>query len=198
MKFKIKPAALIMIILMLFAFTACEDGGTGTSGPTTYAIGDTGPSGVGIVFYTTDSGLHGMEVAPYDQSSSAAWFTADGDIPVGFKVPNTEVGTGSVNTDHIINTFFHSGSAAQICRDYRGGGLMDWFLPSRDELNLIWDNLVDDGFGNNGGFGDFAIAIYWSSSSISEKAARYQDFYTGVQYVGSITSPGKVRAVRSF
>jgi hypothetical protein len=29
-----------------------------------YAIGDTGPSGVGIVFYVTDGGLHGLEVAP--------------------------------------------------------------------------------------------------------------------------------------
>lgn len=29
-----------------------------------YAIGDTGPSGVGKVFYITDGGLHGLEAAP--------------------------------------------------------------------------------------------------------------------------------------
>jgi len=29
-----------------------------------YAIGDTGPSGVGIVFYKTDLGVHGLEAAP--------------------------------------------------------------------------------------------------------------------------------------
>ena len=33
----------------------------------TYAVGDTGPSGVGIVFYTSDGGAHGLEAAPSDQ-----------------------------------------------------------------------------------------------------------------------------------
>jgi len=43
--------------------------------PPSYNIGDTGPSGVGKVCYITDSGLHGLEAAPSDQSTGIAWIT---------------------------------------------------------------------------------------------------------------------------
>ena len=55
------------------ADTTAVTGGGGSNPAVTYAIGDTGPSGVGIVFYITDGGLHGLEVAPVDQSTSQVW-----------------------------------------------------------------------------------------------------------------------------
>jgi len=51
--------AMLMIMTML-AFTSCDNDDGGDSSKT-YAIGDTGPSGVGIVFYVTDGGLHGLD-----------------------------------------------------------------------------------------------------------------------------------------
>ncbi len=198
-----------MVILMLFAFTACEEGGTGSSdgspsGPTTYDIGDIGPSGVGIVFYISDDdGLQGMEVAPYDQSTSAAWISFTTTIDLGIIEMGTSVGTGKSNTDLIMDNrtnwwSVYTGSAAQICRDYRGGGLVDWFLPSKDELNLIWDNLVDDGFGNNSGVAGFSDDYYWSSSKFDVDSVYRQSFRNGYQASEVSNWWARVRAVRSF
>ncbi len=33
------------------------------------------------------------------------------------------------------------GKAFELCYDYRGGGYDDWYLPTEDELNLIYNNL---------------------------------------------------------
>ncbi|TAL35405.1 MAG: hypothetical protein EPN93_10245 [Spirochaetes bacterium] len=136
MSYKLKIAAIILIMLGAFTFTGCSDEeGTET---TTYAIGDTGPSGAGIVFYVTDGGLHGLEVAPVDQSAGAAW----SDITIGLiGTTGTAIGTGSANTDAIIGQIGSSSSAAKICRDYRAVEEGDWVLPSMDELNAIYVGL---------------------------------------------------------
>ena len=179
------------------ALTACSDDGGDNGGttPVIYAIGDTGPSGVGIVFYVTDGGLHGLEVAPVDQSTSAAWSTITGTL-IG--TTGTAIGTGSDNTDDIITQNTGAASAAKICRDYRAAQEGDWFLPSRYELNAIWDNLVDNGSGANSGVGGFADDNYWSSSEHSANYAWVQSFCDGSQDNNNKTNGCRVRAVRAF
>ena len=161
-----------------------------------FAIGDTGPSGVGIVFYITDGGLHGLEVAPEDQSTSAAWST----ITDAYANGSTAIGTGSANTDAIILQNSGAASAAKICRDYRASEEGDWFLPSMDELDAIWDNLVDDGTGANSGVGGFATDYYWSSSDFDfmSTLAYYQFFFNGNQSAKDKYLSCRVRAVRAF
>jgi len=187
----------IVLTAATLALTACSDDGGDNGGttPVIYAIGDTGPSGVGIVFYVTDGGLHGLEVAPVDQSTSAAWSTITGTL-IG--TTGIEIGTGSDNTDDIITQNTGAASAAKICRDYRAAQEGDWFLPSRDELNAIWVNLVDDGSGANSGVGGFATAYYWSSSENNASRAWGQDFNNGGQGDGGKDGTLRVRAVRAF
>ena len=160
-----------------------------------YAIGDPGPSGVGIVFYVTDGGLHGLEVAPDDQSAGAVWSNITG-TEIG--TTGAAIGTGSTNTDAIIVQAGHTFSAAKICRYYTGGGKTDWFLPSKDELDAIWDNLVDDGSGSNSGVGGFANNFYWSSSEDSSNSAWYQHFGNGYKNANGKNNDPRVRAVRAF
>ncbi|MDX9801084.1 MAG: DUF1566 domain-containing protein [Spirochaetia bacterium] len=199
MKIQLKLAAFLLLSATLLMI-GCSIDGSDDSVPAKYAIGDKGPSGVGIVFYVTDGGLHGLEVAPVDQDTGTVWSNNYSGFANGSTALPAEIGTGSANTDAIIAQTGHTGSAAKICRDYTGGELTDWFLPSKDELKAIWDNLVDDGAGNNSGAGDFATGGYgyWSSSENTAALAWYQSFFSGPQTHMNKSSSTSVRAVRSF
>ena len=196
--FKFKLATLLILILGVFAFSGCDDGGDDGKISKTYAIGDIGPSGAGIVFYINEGGLHGLEVAPEDQSAGAAWSNIDGTSVNGSNTLPDEIGTGYANTNAIITQTDHTASAAKICRDYRGGGKSDWFLPSRNELNAIWDNLVKEGADSNSGVGEFAVDYYWTSSESDYNYAGVQHFEHGYTYDSTKSSSLRVRAVRAF
>ena len=73
---------------------------------------------------------------------------------------NTSVGTGRANTQRIIPVLNRSGEdgAALLCSELNINGYTGWFLPSRDELNLMYVNLKEKWLG---GFRD---DWYWSSS----------------------------------
>jgi hypothetical protein len=80
-----KISVLVLLLVSAFIFTACDDSGDSdgnNSGENEilreYKIGDTGPSGVGIVFYVTDNGTHGLEAAPGNQSTNISWASAAG------------------------------------------------------------------------------------------------------------------------
>lgn len=196
----------LLIAVLLLLVIGCDTGGGGSnpggggSNPAvTYAIGDTGPSGVGIVFYITDGGLHGLEVAPVDQGKRVqAWIGGGSTLKTKNGNTSTAIGTGLANSNAIIDQTGHTGSAAQVCRSYNGGGLTDWYLPSKDELAAIWDNLVNDGTGVNSGVGGFAGHRYWSSSEIHSGDAWIQNFINGFQIYKSKNSTFRVRAVRAF
>jgi hypothetical protein len=151
-----------------------------------YAIGDTGPAG-GIVFYTTDGGLHGLESAPADQSLGAPWGCRGTSIA---GAGGTAVGTGAQNTADILAGCSVTGIAAQIADDYTLGGYDDWFLPSKGELNKLYQqrNVV----------GEFAFDGYWSSTKLDSHDAWAQIFTIGIQYYPSKSNPLRVRAVRAF
>lgn len=79
------------------------------------------------------------------------------------------------------------------CEDYNEGGYTDWYLPSKEELNLIYNNLSRMGLGN------FKNDWYWSSSETNGEAWE-QHFAEGVQQNdgGGNESQSSVRAIRSF
>ncbi|MFA6506287.1 MAG: hypothetical protein WCT14_09325, partial [Treponemataceae bacterium] len=70
------------------------------------------------------------------------------------------------------------------------GGYDDWFLPSKDELNLM--------YGQKGVIGSFASDYYWSSSEVDNYGAWGQGFASGGQYDYYKGSGIRVRAVRTF
>lgn len=80
--------------------------------------------------------------------------------------------------------------AKKICKAYRGGGYSDWYLPTSEELNYIYQNLRKTG--KIGG-----DTWYWSSSSYDSYALE-QRFSDGYQksYVKDDTT--SVRAIRAF
>ena len=95
--------------------------------------------------------------------------------------------------------------AANICANLTLGGYSDWFLPSKDELNLIWLNLVDpdgdtfnSGFGDTNNLGGFVSNLYWSSTEYDSNSAWIHFLGHGDQVTFNKNSTNHVRAIRAF
>src|SRR6266496_3948274 len=76
----------------------------------------------------------------------------------------TAVGTGKQNTADLLASCTDAGTAAVLCSSLRVNGTRGWFLPSRDELALMYRNLKAAGIGDfqDGGAAD--NFTYWASS----------------------------------
>ena len=193
------PGLLIAVALLQSIW--CDTGGGG-SPAVTYAIGDTGPAG-GLIFYIDEADAFSwtyLEVAP----ASTEWTNKDwGDYgtEIGGNAALTGIGDGQAATDAIVAHMEGesiTGTAAQLCDALSYGSYADWFLPSKDELDAIWDNLVAAGTGSNNGVGGVAFDYYWSSSEYSSRYAWFQSFITGYQYDTPKVNDLRVRAVRAF
>jgi hypothetical protein len=78
-------------------------------------------------------------------------------------------------------------------RSYKSANKTDWFLPSFDELDAMYDNLKAQGVG------EFADESYWSSSEYNANGASSINFTDGTPSLNmGKLSPIHVRACRSF
>jgi hypothetical protein len=142
--------------------------------PVTYKIGDRGPAG-GFVFHdkgVLTNGWRYLEAAPND-IGPAQWGVPSTDV----SGTSTAAGTGRANTQRIVPVLEQAGEdgAALLCASIDINGHTGWFLPSKDELNLMYVNLKAKGLG---GFGN---GYYWSSSQSYYDGAWIQRFSDGSQ-----------------
>lgn len=158
----------------------CDDG--------TYAIGCAGPAG-GIVYYTTNGGLNGLEAAPADLNGGVG--ARYGCMFTLLHAGRVFIGAGEQNTLDILAGCEEGGIAAKLADDYELNGFDDWFLPSQDELNELYYHRVV--------VGGFSDSFYWTSSELNLRYAWFQQFSNGNKYnhLGK-SSRLKVRAVRAF
>ena len=175
------------------SLTLCGNSDTPQWGPCHYAIGDTGPAG-GIVFYVTSGGMHGLEAAPVDQGN-ALWDCQGASIA---GATGTAVGTGAANTAAIVAGCAVAGTAAKVADAYSLNGYDDWFLPSKDELNLMYTKIGPGATASLTNVGGFANVYYWSSTEFDANFAWGQDFIDGFQGTGTKNDTLRVRAVRAF
>ena len=151
-----------------------------------FEIGDTFEGG--IIFYIDGTGRHGLICAPSDQGS-ATWGCYGTNLP---GAEGTAIGTGNQNTIDIMSGCSTAGIAARICGDLSLNGYSDWYLQSKDELNLMYTNLKVNGMGG------FANAWYYSSSEIGPESAHAMNFGTGTWDGATKSYPQSVRAIRAF
>jgi len=149
-------------------------------------VGGIGPGG-GYVFFdkgNNNDGWQYLEAAPANTEFTTQW----GHLGIDISGTGTVVGTGRQNT-HLIG----SGNAAQLCTQLTINGLTGWFLPSKDELDLMYKILkVKD-------LGDLKDTWYWSSSQDdSNRHAWGQNFTNGYRSANSKSSTNSVRAIRAF
>jgi len=193
--------------LTVRATSTYDSSKSGTSTVTPTAIGAIGPSG-GYIFYDKGSysdGWRYLEAAPLSAEFMAAWGLN------GVVVPDTNygIGYGRTNTANLIShlhTTGETGRAAQMCAELVINGNSGWFLPSNDELYLMYQNLRLRGLGGFDTSGQNYVGWYWSSSAVSatntNRACAYR-FNDGFQNPITYTRTNRpdvdrVRAVRAF
>ncbi len=96
-----------------------------------------------------------MIAAPSDMGTSI-WSNGIGYIAL----TPTGIGTGRSNTDNIVGPLGTNAVSAYACTSATFGGYSDWFLPSKDELNLMMVNLASNSLGGFNKTGYY----YWTSS----------------------------------
>ena len=177
----------------------------------TFEIGDLHAGG--IVFYVTEDGKHGLIAAFRDAHPSVPWSFGD---PRNTDARGDGIGAGSMNTAIIVAAQSDDPgrgenvarlSAASVAADYAvfedglaqcfesstATCLGDWYLPSKDELSLMYTNLYQVGLGG------FANDRYWSSTEKTTTAAWNQGFTpNGQQSTLNKMNHMHTRAVRAF
>ena len=153
----------------------------------------------GIVFYMDKSGKHGLICAKKDLSE-ACW---GGKSNIHTK---KELGSGKDNSQIILTEastvmggFFGLNrkpllTAARLCLELNLNGYDDWYLPSIEELKLMYKNLH---LNKKGGFKN---SPYWSSTSTCYlfNKADYINFFNGDRYEEYRDFSNNVRPIRAF
>ena len=99
---------------------------------------------------------------------------------------------GKVCDEENLGTFDWDGAVAE-CEASNKGGYTDWYLPSKDELKMMYTNLHENKFG-----GFITSSYYWSSTEVNDLYAVVQNFNNGAQGYNFRFEIIYVRAVRAF
>lgn len=140
----------------------------------------------GIIFWVDESGQHGLISATSDQSTGAEY----GCMGTLHGATGTANGTGLANTVAKASGCAQSNIAAKLCNDLVLNGYEDWYLPSKDELNLLYLQKAV--------VGGFTSDSYWSSSEGTADYAWFQSFDLGQTFHYNKNYLNRVRAIRSF
>ena len=142
-----KKSTIIVLLVIIFLGNSCKK----KSDPA-LVLGQSYQGG--IIAYLDQTGNHGLIAAEADLSNTS-W----GCQGVILGAVSKAYGSGLNNTNIITGNCSYSTSAARMCSDLIFNGYSDWFLPTIDELQLLYQNLYLKGKGN------FATDLpYWSSS----------------------------------
>jgi len=158
------------------------------------AIGDAMAGG--LVVYVDATGQHGLIGALVDQSTSAQW----GCYGTTTGATGSAIFTGLANTNIIVPAC-GAGTAAQLCAAYTAGGtnlpgITNWYLPSKDEFQYLWNQKTLIGLSIScGTYGCY----YWTSTEYSSSIAYcIPSNFVSPNYNLYKNSNNYVRAVRAF
>lgn len=145
------------------------------------------PLAGGIVIYLDASGIHGLAAAMESFGSFIPWGCFGTNIPAA---QSSAIGSGQSNTNAILAACTTAGVCAQLCNDFVHNDFSDWYMPSIDEVSLMY--AVKDSLPA------LAAGRYWSSTQVNSDQAQIRDFTTGEILFMPKSSGRYVRAVRTF
>jgi hypothetical protein len=135
-------------------------------------------------FWVDETGQRGLVCAIEDQTTAIQWYNGVGSSDISTAANDRRIGSGAENTTKIINAYGATTTdyAAGLARDYKGGVYIDWFLPSRDELQEIYINreAINAAAVANGGTA-LVNELYWSSTEANNNLV-YVGFKDGGTY----------------
>ena len=176
---------LIVLTVCLLLFSCKKENNSTDSNSSAVRVGESYEGG--IVFYIDGSGQHGLISASIDQSRAIQWYNGNYSF---VNLKDGSVGIGQSNTTTIVGKQGIGNYAASLCDQLVLNGYNDWFLPSKNELNLLYQERNQ--------VGGFANAYYWSSVEYDTVGAWNQYFPFGTQYYADKSSIACVRAIRAF
>ena len=192
-----KINCLYVLLFMIMLNTACTkesqsltaSASDQSSVAQTYFIGE--HFGGGIIFYVDASGRHGIIAATDDFEEPASWSrkdTLNGAL-------SAKLGAGYSNSNNIYRTQGNPENeaddyAALECVQLIENGYNDWYLPSKNELQIMYlrKNII----------GNFKPFAYWSSTEKNTSTAWYQNFGNGNLVTELKTASYSIRPVRYF
>ena len=157
----------------------------------TYVVGEAKQGG--IIFYIDESGQHGLAVATVD-AGEQKWLNTDFKNTTAVRAG---IYAGQYNTNLITENQGNGTYAAMVAAEYMGGGFGDWYLPSKEELNVMYQQRASIGMGSN-------TYTYWTSTEVlapagsTSETAYIQAFSGGVSSTTSKNNVYKIRAIRRF
>jgi hypothetical protein len=168
----------------------------------TYEIGEYVPSEGGVIFHRyLEAGVKNyLVVSIVDQSTSQVWSNID-TVLIGPSAQSTWDGLS--NSNAIVGQVGHTDSAAQLCLNLVTGGQNDWYLPSVDELSLVWKSRfnLNKTLSTIGGATALSnTVVYWGSSEndFNNVSAWSFNFTSGDAFITNKDTLRYVRAVRAF
>ena len=142
-------------------------------------VGDVGPGGGTVVYDAGEVKWWGryLEALPLAKGRGLPWSVKTGEsVYEGETVLRQGIGWGRENTAAIVLQNAEGKYAAKFVDDFSANGKSDWFLPSRDELDVVYNASVAVGAPK------VLPMPYWTSSENSAKYAWYQLFQDGTQF----------------
>ena len=197
-----------------YTFTVTAVNENGTSAPSSasnsvtpnVAVGDLLQGGVVYYVAPTPTDLDGdgkvdigLICAVEDQSTAIDWILGGASQTTANGNTLRAIGSGQTNTTAMMNQAGYTGGAAQAADEYsvtdNGVTYNDWFLPSEDELNEMYNQkaLIQAAAG--------VIAFgtdYWSSSEHNSSKAKSVDMSSGNDSNTNKNTQLRVRAIRTF
>jgi hypothetical protein len=161
---------LLSVPYAMYAKSAGSVSGGGSGGGFTHYIGE--EFGGGVIFHLWKDALgveHGLIIDKTDLSTAQVWSNVDATL-IGVAAQGCD---GLINSNAIIGQAGHTNSAAALCLNSNNGGYYDWYLPSIQELNMLWINYytIARSLSLISGATQFQPTYYWSSTEKNNNSA---------------------------
>ena len=170
-----------------------------------YEIGEYAADQGGVIFHRyLDGDTQNYLVVSIVNQGSIGWSNITA-TAIGASASSTW--DGLFNSNAIIGQSGFTNGAAKLCLDLVSLGKDDWYLPSIDELSLLWHNRFNvnktlSGNSTSGpiaGAGELGSPAYWSSTESGTPTAYSFGFLGGFSNsVSGKSEQNQARAIRKF